>query len=82
VRALRRIGELSRELEKAKPGTKKGGKRGGTFESPHGGLSKDDTLKAAGLTKQAAHRCEQLAAIPDAEFDALIGAKWAGKKCR
>jgi hypothetical protein len=80
VRAMRRIGEISATLEKAKAGTKKGGSRGGSYESPRNGLSKETTLKNAGLSKQAAHRCEQIAAIPERVFEQHIAEKKAAGK--
>jgi 16S rRNA G966 N2-methylase RsmD len=80
VRAIRRIGEISVKLPKAKAGTVKAGKRGGTFELPPGGMSKAETLRAAGLSPQAAHRCEQIFAIPAEEFEAVLEAKKAKRK--
>ena len=34
--------------------------------------TKAETLKAAGLTVQAAHRCEKIAAIPAEAFDSFL----------
>lgn len=69
LRASRRIGELSTELEKA-PGPGRG-KR-----CPTGGTSfKRDALKAAGLSKSEAHRCEQIARVPEEVFERHIAAK-------
>jgi hypothetical protein len=47
LRALRRLGELSKELEKAKPA---GGK--GNVVLPPGGGTKAETLAAAGISTQ------------------------------
>jgi len=75
IRATRRTGQISRGLEKAKHG----GKHGGS-ETPRGGVSKIDVLKAAGLTTQAASRCEKIADIPEEEFESLLNeCKAAGK---
>jgi len=65
LRAQRRIGEISRELEKARPA---GGK--GNVVLPQCGSTKTAALQAAGLTPQAAHRCEQIAAIPERRREA------------
>ena len=51
-----KLGELSRELGKAKPGTSKGGKRGGTNELPHAGKIKAEALAKAGISKSTAQR--------------------------
>jgi len=48
-----RIGELSRELEKAEA-------HGGKIRLPADGKSKDETLAAAGISTTTAHRYEQL----------------------
>jgi hypothetical protein len=68
--ARRKIGEISENLEKVQgehlpivPAT--------------GRLGKIETLKAAGLSTSEAHRCEQLARIPIAEFEAGLKAKQA-----
>ena len=50
-----RIGEISRELEKAKPGP------AGEIV-PSAGKSKSATLRDAGISTSTAHRAEQLAA--------------------
>lgn len=74
-RAMRRLGELSKVLEKGH-GTGKQGK----IKSPPSGLLKVATLKKAGLTKQAANRCERVAAIPAAAFEAKIAEKKSAGK--
>jgi len=53
LRAIRKIGELSRELDKAKPGPKDNGDR-----SPE---TKAAALKQAGIPIRTAHRCKVLA---------------------
>jgi hypothetical protein len=61
------MGELSSELEKAKTvGTK------GEVRLPPSGSRKSDTLKEAGISTQAASRCERIAAIPEDEFEEII----------
>lgn len=75
LRAMRRIGELSAELDKAKPGG-----TGGGAKVPPLGRSKVDTLKAAGISKSAADRCEKIASVPEKEFDAFIEDKKAKGK--
>jgi hypothetical protein len=68
LRAYRRIGEISAELEKAPHGPGRGNKR-----HPAGGTSfKRDTLKRAGISRSSAHRAERLARIKQKEFDAYI----------
>jgi hypothetical protein len=63
LRAVRRIGELSLELDKAPSGK-------AAHSLPSNGKSKSRALKAAKISKSTAHRCEQVAAIPQKEFDA------------
>lgn len=58
IRANRRLGELTAALPKAKAGTSKNGKRGGTNELPTGGKFKAEVLAEAGVSTAAAHRCE------------------------
>jgi hypothetical protein len=55
LRACMRIGEISRDLEKAEHG----GSGGGSKVRPNG-LSKEETLERAGIAKQTAHDYEQL----------------------
>jgi hypothetical protein len=80
LRATRRIGEISRDLGKAKQGTAKNGKRGGTNELPPGGVSKNDALKSAGLSTQTASICERIASIPEKDFETVIAEKKAERK--
>ena len=61
VRADRRIGEISKGLEKAKSNQN-------TAQLPSGG-KKRDVLKEAGISTSAANRCEQIAEIPEDEFE-------------
>lgn len=70
LRATRRIGELSRDLEKAPRGG-----LGGTSKLPNGG--KNAVLKAAGISTSAAHRAEQLATIPEKQFEEYIAKRTA-----
>ena len=68
LRAQRKIGEISRGLEKGK-----GQGRGQVL--PTGGKYKKDTLKAAGVSTSAANRCEEIAEIPEQLFDTYIEKK-------
>ena len=57
LRAVVRIGELSRELETAPSGPGRGVK-----SRPNGGTPfKAQALKSAGISRSAAHRAEQIA---------------------
>jgi hypothetical protein len=67
VRAQRRIGEISSALEKGH-----GTGKNGAFKLPPSGSLKAVTLKTAGLTPQAAHRCERIAGIPEDEFEFVL----------
>jgi len=71
LRARRRIGEISRELEK---GHKVG--QGIDVQLPTGGTLKKQTLATAGLTKSVAHRCEKIANIPEEKFEEVIEQAW------
>lgn len=73
VRAAMRIGELSRELEKAAP---LNGKGAGV---PSGGKTKTAVLKAAGISTSAANRFEHLAEHADA-VEAYIAKKVEQRK--
>jgi hypothetical protein len=64
LRAYRRIGEISRELETAEA-------HGGKIWLPDGGKTKAAVLKAAGLSTSVAQRCEIVASIEEAEFYAF-----------
>ena len=65
LRAQRRIGEISGGIEK---------KAGRPTILPTTGknLSKAQTLRSAGISQSPANRCEQIAKIPEAEFEAVI----------
>lgn len=52
IRARRRVGEISKELDKQKPGVK-------SELSPAVGLNKKQTQENVGLTKSVANRCEK-----------------------
>jgi len=60
--AQRRIGEISRELEKAEA-------HGGKIRLPNSGKPKSQTLKDAGLSTSTAQRCEEIASVPEAKFE-------------
>ena len=68
IRAKRRIGELSAALEKSKPGPQ---------DTSHGGevTLKSTALKDAGISTSEAGRCEQIAKVPEKEFEAHIAAQ-------
>jgi ParB family transcriptional regulator, chromosome partitioning protein len=66
--ATRRIGELTRELPKAK-----GGRPSKTSDKP-AEVSKPEALRSIGLTQRDANRAEQLAALPEPEFRARVDA--------
>jgi N6-adenosine-specific RNA methylase IME4 len=68
LRAIRRIGELSRGLEKAH----KAGRGKGVLQLPRRGSCKTEVLEAAGLSTQSASRYERVAEIPQEEFDRHI----------
>lgn len=74
LRAERKIGELSAQMEKAKPGGAIEGKRGGSrpIESATAAPSKVAALEAAGIRKEDASRFERMAAIPEKRFDAEV----------
>jgi hypothetical protein len=64
--ATRQMGAISAALEKSVGG------RPSAETSPERGLVKKDVLAKAGIDIRRANEAEKLAAIPDAEFDALI----------
>jgi len=65
LRAKRRVGEISKTLDKAPPGPK---------DTSHSRdvITKAEALKHAGVSKSEAHRCEQLASVDKREFEAFI----------
>jgi hypothetical protein len=69
LRAQRKLGELSAALEKPQ---KQAGD--GRFTTA-GKTAKNKVLKAAGISTSAAHRCEQIAAIPEETIEAYIADK-------
>lgn len=69
LRAVRRIGELSRGLEASKGGANP------KATLPAGGKSKYQILKSAGISTSQAHRAEQVAAIPAKTFERYIEKK-------
>lgn len=69
VRASRRCGELSKELEKAKPD-----KGHGNIISDKSMLKKE-VLKQAGLAIPTAYRCEIIASVPKKKFEEYIDDK-------
>lgn len=69
IRAIRRIGELSADLETAQ------GKRTDKLSNSGVTKSKETALKNAGLSKMTAFRCEQVAGIPEADFDEYLAKK-------
>lgn len=75
LRAMRRLGELSRELEKA-PRVQNLSRRRGAATSE----GKRAALEAAGVSKDVAHRCERLAAMPEEEVERRVAGARARKK--
>lgn len=71
LRAERRMGELSKALEKGH----KVGRGKGRLQLPANGSCKSDVLKSAGISVQEAGRCERLLEIPQKEFEAYIAEK-------
>ena len=70
VRAKRKIGKLTKEIQQAKTGGSGGGR------SPDAGVSKAQQLKQAGISTQEASRCEKLSEIDEDEFeDVFVEAK-------
>ena len=63
---MRRLGELSRELDKAPPAKGKGS------GLPISGQTKSKALSEAGISHSTAQRCETLAKIPEKKFEAEI----------
>lgn len=63
LRARRRIGELTADLPD------------GRGKSSTAETFKRDALNAAGITKVEAHRCEQLARVPEEKFESYIAQK-------
>jgi hypothetical protein len=68
LRALRRLGELSQVLEKAD------GYKGNQHEvlPSEGKKLKADTLREAGVSTSAAHRCERIADVPQNTFEHVL----------
>ena len=66
LRARRKIGEISQQLEKAQTLST------GDVRLPASGKSKKTALDTAGITTSTANRCEQIADIAEAEFEAVI----------
>jgi hypothetical protein len=77
LRACMRIGELSRELEKAEA-------HGGTIRLPSGGKSKEQTLAEAGLSTSAAARYEALSAYNEETRPIFVAAteKYLAERAR
>ena len=59
------MGELSRELEKAKNQHQE-------VALPTTGKSKSKALQDAGISTSRAHRAEEIASIPEAEFEEMV----------
>lgn len=75
ARASRRIGEISKAMEKM-PGPGRGKKNSTAANSF---MTKKSTLAAAGLTEQAANRCEKISEIDQEKFDMFIEEQRAKK---
>jgi len=68
LRATRRLGEISAALPKHK---------NQYGASPTVGPAKTEVLAKAGVSKQDANRAEQVAAIPETEFEEVLATKEA-----
>lgn len=62
ARAYRRMGEISLSLDNA----------ANQYALPSTGQSKNRTLKKAGISTSVANRCEQIAKIPEPEFEEYL----------
>jgi hypothetical protein len=69
---MRRIGELIRELPKAKPGAKG---KGPELLAPGANNSKLTAIADAGLRQKDVSNCERVANIPAADFERAVAAK-------
>ena len=66
ARAFRRMGEISKTLEKSKPD------KGHGAGLPSGGKTKASVLSEAGISTSQANRAEKVAAIPVEEFERRV----------
>ncbi len=71
LRARRRIGEITLEIEKLKP-EESGAMKGRGIDTTVHTLSKKETLKDAGINQRFANRCEKVAEIPNEKFEQVI----------
>lgn len=73
LRARRRIGELTREMEKA---------QGANLPNVPklGHTAKREAIAAAGISKSEAHRCERIASVPAQAFERVIAEKREAKR--
>ncbi len=62
LQAQRRIGEISRELEKSNPGSRK-------KDLAVNMTTKSETLMGSGISPRMANRCEAIAALPAGDFE-------------
>lgn len=65
LRARRRIGELTAELERA----------ANQHARRNGATSKREALREAGISKDEAHRCERIASVPANTFERVLAEK-------
>lgn len=76
MRAERRLGELLRG-QRETVGLNKGAAAGGKKDAPRGSLveprDQSPTLAAAGIDRKLSARAQRVAAIPAAEFEAIVG---------
>ena len=70
IRARRKLGEISSQLEKVTP--KEKGNRAHSVSDTADANSKTKTLKDAGIHPRLAQRCEKLLEIDESEFEAVI----------
>jgi len=72
LRATRRLGEISAAIPKTQ-----GARHGKGTSSNVRTKSKHEVLAQAGVSKQDANRAEQVAAIPETEFEEVLATKEA-----
>lgn len=81
IRAERRIGQISNLLERKPAGKlKRDLVAPGATKSRQNNEGKIETLKRAGITQRSANRAEQIAKIPEEEFESFLADKKAQRE--
>ena len=76
LRAERKAGELLREMEKAVPrGSNQHGRKEASHDATH-----PPALEDLGITRSDSSRWQQIADIPEPEFEAHLCEQWANRK--